>query len=331
MPEIYECGVCSRTFPKSGKLNQHMRIHTGERPYICDHPGCTKRYSRRDHLTRHVQSHCDKPKKYQCKRDGCDKSFGTRQKLERHEAVHNREKPFVCEHCGEAFTKRWMLAKHAADHDGRDAPYPCKEAGCTKSFVRPSALLRHENKMHRKDCKVYACADPSCSEDTFEKMSDLRRHMATAHSKVKQWECERCGMRFRNESRLLKHVETHDISIVDRLKFTCDVQGCSKSYTRQSNLNSHKKTAHSDVRISCDACLSAFTHKQSLQRHVKTCSGKRIREDYERYFEPSLSSSRAKKARTEEPFSEYSEEKGSTDNGFDLLVALCGEVPAVTT
>ncbi len=34
-----------------------MRIHTGEKPYICNYPGCFKRYSQSSNLTAHEKSH----------------------------------------------------------------------------------------------------------------------------------------------------------------------------------------------------------------------------------------------------------------------------------
>ena len=32
----YECDVCEKRFRRSGHLKRHMRIHTNEKPYECD-------------------------------------------------------------------------------------------------------------------------------------------------------------------------------------------------------------------------------------------------------------------------------------------------------
>ncbi|XP_050697779.1 zinc finger protein 219-like isoform X4 [Eriocheir sinensis] len=49
------CGFCGKTFVRSDVLVQHIRTHTGEKPYPCPH--CPYRASQRTHLRLHLRRH----------------------------------------------------------------------------------------------------------------------------------------------------------------------------------------------------------------------------------------------------------------------------------
>jgi uncharacterized Zn-finger protein len=53
----FACSICGRSFNRSSTLAVHKRKHTGERPFECNFPGCTKKFSQKGNLVAHKKIH----------------------------------------------------------------------------------------------------------------------------------------------------------------------------------------------------------------------------------------------------------------------------------
>lgn len=93
---------CDKSYTKPVRLEEHVRSHTGERPFVCTFDGCTASYLRDTHLTAHLRTHRkDEEKPLACTESSCDKRFWTNQHLNRHiKLVHDNTKT--------AYEVRWL-------------------------------------------------------------------------------------------------------------------------------------------------------------------------------------------------------------------------------
>ncbi|KAJ3306705.1 hypothetical protein HDV03_004336 [Kappamyces sp. JEL0829] len=87
---VCEWAGCSRLhkpFSKRHKIQNHVRIHTGERPFACPVAECGKKFSRQDGLNTHIKTHSS-VKPYVCSFPPCSKAYFHSRSLRKHERTH---------------------------------------------------------------------------------------------------------------------------------------------------------------------------------------------------------------------------------------------------
>ncbi|XP_045606090.1 zinc finger and BTB domain-containing protein 7A isoform X4 [Procambarus clarkii] len=85
----HQCPYCSYSTPRKTHLIDHIRTHTGEKPYVC--PYCPSRFVQKGTLNSHIRT-------------------------------HTGEKPFMCPLCPQSFAQKTNLRSHLCTHMGKMPP-----------------------------------------------------------------------------------------------------------------------------------------------------------------------------------------------------------------
>ncbi|XP_046803595.1 gastrula zinc finger protein XlCGF16.1-like [Lucilia cuprina] len=102
----FVCDICDSRQRDKIALADHMRSHTGERPFACSL--CARRFMTKSRLGEH------KACKHVC--EVCGKNFNRAKALYHHKHLHLDVKKFVCKLCGAAYAQCAGLSAHMRKH-----------------------------------------------------------------------------------------------------------------------------------------------------------------------------------------------------------------------
>ncbi|NXG24171.1 ZN131 protein, partial [Grallaria varia] len=118
--KIHVCQYWDKQFDHFGHFKEHLRKHTGEKPFEC--PNCHERFARNSTLKCHLTA--------------CQSGAG---------AKKGRKKLYECQVCNSVFNSWDQFKDHLVIHTG-DKPNHCTL--CDLWFMQGSELRRHLKEMH---------------------------------------------------------------------------------------------------------------------------------------------------------------------------------------
>ncbi|XP_026225853.1 zinc finger protein 516 isoform X2 [Anabas testudineus] len=291
VPGAYDCSVCGRSFPFLSSLSQHMRRHTGARPYKC--PYCDHRASQKGNLKVHIRSH----------KLGTLSSYHSN---EDEEGGADEEEMSVSEGLdgGTSPTKSTSACNRMINGDSAEEsrrkvparslkrekpvtdqrPYCCRLCGFEAQ--REDQLLSHIEKVHitadveeEPTVKDEVVTEPDAIQpqsdgtfpcetcgQVFTQAWFLKSHMKK-HAGILDHCCRICGRRFREAWFLKSHMKTHNTKSRSRSKADSAEHPATINDVAQDPevVNS----SITSVYQMCSKCGNLFHNKESLRAHDK--------------------------------------------------------------
>ncbi|KAF2964361.1 hypothetical protein GQX73_g9205 [Xylaria multiplex] len=290
---------CEKTFNRPARLAAHLRSHNNERPFNCPYPDCDKDYIEEKHLKQHIKGSHTAERDHTCTHEGCGKNFMTATRLRRHQLVHEGQERFRCRDfppCNQSFRKHQTLQRHIRTEHQHMPAFQCNHKdnelspSCGQGFDTAGALRRHQERDHGEnrfwcdECATQTDEAGNPKKVGFPTLTLLQAHMKNSHVN-----CMFCGEACDGREKLERHIESDHANrkpVEERKTVACTWSGCTKTFTRTSNLNVHIRSAHEGVRFVCgefdlsktkdlatwsnaQGCGQAFNIKLTLENHVR--------------------------------------------------------------
>ncbi|XP_015232709.1 PREDICTED: zinc finger protein 516 isoform X1 [Cyprinodon variegatus] len=297
IPEAYNCNICGRSFPFLSSFSQHMRRHTGARPYKC--PYCDHRASQKGNLKVHIRSH--KLGTLSSHHSNEDEEGGAEEEETKvSEGLDGGTSPTksssACNKMinGDASeeSRRKMPARSMKREKSvtNQRPYCCRL--CGYEALREDQLLSHIEKVHitadAEDDTVIVKEEVMAEPETIQPPSDgtfpcetcgqvfsqawfLKSHMKK-HAGILDHCCRICGRRFREAWFLKSHMKTHNARSRSRSKAdSAEPPTTINDVAQDPEFGTPSVTS---VYQMCSKCGNLFHSKESLRAHDKVHSPK---------------------------------------------------------
>ncbi|CAL4079130.1 unnamed protein product [Meganyctiphanes norvegica] len=309
------CNVCDKAFHRASNLNQHKKMHTGERPLKSEVCNYATKYT--THLEKyHMRVHSlEKP--FAC--ELCNKKFIAARYLQNHILTHEIDKSFDCTECDKKYPNEQRLAEHKISHiPNEEKTFACDQ--CEKGFKDTGQLISHKS-IHTGDMQteeMFNSEDsvveiPTEEEEAHSEEKDLAENVEVESDEVvpteedkevlniNQKKIQKFKVReniaygniktlsetvvVKNSLDLLNIIPENLSNITDGIlsikkkargtRSKCNL--CPKAFLHLEDCIAHKLSDHEGVQkpYKCPVCKTVWKTKQERKLHLETHSDER--------------------------------------------------------
>ncbi|KAL5277015.1 hypothetical protein ACFFRR_002308 [Megaselia abdita] len=230
----YRCTACGKVAKNKPLHIFHVLKHTGENPYKCTMPGCSKAFRSLAGLESHLAFH-GSDRNYVC--DICNASFKHNTVLSRHKKIHLNNRKFQCKFCSGTFLRRFDCNVHESRHKpNEEFLKPCNL--CDKAYLNGLMLKRHKNDEHGVN-------------DNYKESNRTQRTFT----------CKDCLTSFDGQNALARHKEVCELNKTFKCRF------CPKKFLDLATHQDHEENFHDD-KWKCKICSFNFIDEDTLRVHT---------------------------------------------------------------
>ncbi|XP_016086876.1 zinc finger protein 341-like isoform X2 [Sinocyclocheilus grahami] len=268
-----KCNYCDKVFTKNFDLQQHIRSHTGEKPFQCI--VCGRAFAQKSNVKKHMQTHKVWPAGVHSTASrmpitvrvlplNSDENSQQTEEEGQEQAIEEQDAE-VQETQGSAEGKQSSGMNQNKQIILIDSSYQCQfcSAKFSTYFQLKSHMTQHKNE------QVYRCVVKSCSQ-TFQKLDQFLEHIHT-HQEQLTYRCHQCNKVFPSLFELGLHQYSHSFCPQQNQRKETNYYRCMKcqsKYSTQEALEQHLLNATHNY--PCPHCQKVFPCERYFRRHLST-------------------------------------------------------------